>query len=153
MHCNSLLQLMQCHTNSSSCASVRLSESSEHFRWYQSSHRLHATHRTLPDFRDLLTLQGLALHSSSSLLLLPCEKKMILCWAHFILNEIQNHVKILILYHFWSKIVTNCSASLKVFYRSEEHTSELQSPVPISYAVFCLKKKNKKQRQNGLSTI
>ena len=28
------------------------------------------------------------------------------------------------------------------FYRSEEHTSELQSPVPISYAVFCLKKKN-----------
>ena len=29
--------------------------------------------------------------------------------------------------------------------RSEEHTSELQSPVPISYAVFCLKKKKKKE--------
>ena len=27
-----------------------------------------------------------------------------------------------------------------VDYRSEEHTSELQSPVPIAYAVFCLKK-------------
>src|SRR5216117_4179118 len=27
--------------------------------------------------------------------------------------------------------------------RSEEHTSELQSPFLISYAVFCLKKKNK----------
>src|SRR3546814_9030011 len=27
-------------------------------------------------------------------------------------------------------------------YRSEEHTSELQSLMPISYAVFCLKKKN-----------
>src|SRR6184192_418108 len=26
--------------------------------------------------------------------------------------------------------------------RSEEHTSELQSPIDISYAVFCLKKKN-----------
>src|ERR1051325_11998784 len=26
-------------------------------------------------------------------------------------------------------------------YRSEEHTSELQSPYVISYAVFCLKKK------------
>src|SRR5213082_3779066 len=26
--------------------------------------------------------------------------------------------------------------------RSEEHTSELQSPDTISYAVFCLKKKN-----------
>src|SRR3546814_6737614 len=30
--------------------------------------------------------------------------------------------------------------------RSEEHTSELQSLMRISYAVFCLKKKNKKQQ-------
>src|SRR3546814_2086628 len=29
-------------------------------------------------------------------------------------------------------------------YRSEEHTSELQSLMRISYAVFCLKKKTKK---------
>src|SRR3546814_10029890 len=29
--------------------------------------------------------------------------------------------------------------------RSEEHTSELQSLMRISYAVFCLKKKNKQQ--------
>src|SRR3546814_4436167 len=29
--------------------------------------------------------------------------------------------------------------------RSEEHTSELQSLMRISYAVFCLKKKNKKE--------
>src|SRR6186997_3526123 len=29
--------------------------------------------------------------------------------------------------------------------RSEEHTSELQSPVVISYAVFCLKKKKQDQ--------
>src|SRR3546814_9168953 len=29
--------------------------------------------------------------------------------------------------------------------RSEEHTSELQSLMRISYAVFCLKKKNKKK--------
>src|ERR1051325_11807783 len=29
---------------------------------------------------------------------------------------------------------------LKEFPRSEEHTSELQSPYVISYAVFCLKK-------------
>src|SRR3546814_6380966 len=38
--------------------------------------------------------------------------------------------------------------------RSEEHTSELQSLMRISYAVFCLKKKNtkentSKQVQNG----
>src|SRR3546814_8083559 len=31
--------------------------------------------------------------------------------------------------------------------RSEEHTSELQSLMRISYAVFCLKKKKKKHRQ------
>src|SRR3546814_7937544 len=30
--------------------------------------------------------------------------------------------------------------------RSEEHTSELQSLMRISYAVFCLKKKTKKKR-------
>src|SRR3546814_1379510 len=32
--------------------------------------------------------------------------------------------------------------------RSEEHTSELQSLMRISYAVFCLKKKNKLQLAN-----
>src|SRR5881398_4121077 len=31
-------------------------------------------------------------------------------------------------------------------HRSEEHTSELQSPLNISYAVFCLKKKKKKTK-------
>src|SRR3546814_3989760 len=31
--------------------------------------------------------------------------------------------------------------------RSEEHTSELQSLMRISYAVFCLKKKNKQKEQ------
>src|SRR3546814_3969304 len=33
-------------------------------------------------------------------------------------------------------------------YRSEEHTSELQSLMRISYAVFCLKKKNKLNKNN-----
>src|SRR3546814_10284101 len=32
--------------------------------------------------------------------------------------------------------------------RSEEHMSELQSLMRISYAVFCLKKKNIKQQKN-----
>src|SRR3546814_8584490 len=32
--------------------------------------------------------------------------------------------------------------------RSEEHTSELQSLMRISYAGFCLKKKNKQEKQN-----
>src|SRR3546814_10020632 len=34
-------------------------------------------------------------------------------------------------------------------YRSEEHTSELQSLMRISYAVFCLKKKKKKERTHS----
>src|SRR3546814_7794242 len=33
--------------------------------------------------------------------------------------------------------------------RSEEHTSELQSLMRISYAVFCLKKKKKYNRHRG----
>src|SRR3546814_6316742 len=36
--------------------------------------------------------------------------------------------------------------------RSEEHTSELQSLMRISYAVFCLKKKTKKKRQDLYTT-
>src|SRR3546814_5273273 len=36
--------------------------------------------------------------------------------------------------------------------RSEEHTSELQSLMRISYAVFCLKKKKKKKKQNSQNT-
>src|SRR3546814_2065119 len=34
--------------------------------------------------------------------------------------------------------------------RSEEHTSELQSLMRISYAVFCLKKKKKTQQKNKI---
>src|SRR3546814_14560048 len=33
--------------------------------------------------------------------------------------------------------------------RSEEHTSELQSLMRISYAVFCLKKKTRNTQRNG----
>src|SRR3546814_9528035 len=37
--------------------------------------------------------------------------------------------------------------------RSEEHTSELQSLMRISYAVFCLKKKKKKKDQSVHHTL
>src|SRR3546814_2878276 len=39
------------------------------------------------------------------------------------------------------------NARLYVTSRSEEHTSELQSLMRISYAVFCLKKKKNKRRR------
>src|SRR3546814_2467974 len=37
--------------------------------------------------------------------------------------------------------------------RSEEHTSELQSLMRNSYAVFCLKKKNKRQNKHNINNI
>src|SRR3546814_1806803 len=37
--------------------------------------------------------------------------------------------------------------------RSEEHTSELQSLMRISYAVFCLKKKTKKYTRNKVHNL
>src|SRR3546814_3430859 len=36
--------------------------------------------------------------------------------------------------------------------RSEEHTSELQSLMRISYAVFCLKKKNDNKKSQSISS-
>src|SRR3546814_1002359 len=36
--------------------------------------------------------------------------------------------------------------------RSEEHTSELQSLMRISYAVFCLKKKNERIQRTAINT-
>src|SRR3546814_8930969 len=43
--------------------------------------------------------------------------------------------------------------SAKPTSRSEEHTSELQSLMRISYAVFCLKKKKKTKQTNNTGQI
>src|SRR3546814_2880463 len=43
--------------------------------------------------------------------------------------------------------VHEASARPVLIARSEEHTSELQSLMRISYAVFCLKKKNKQKNE------
>src|SRR3546814_3355785 len=40
-------------------------------------------------------------------------------------------------------------AVIRYLVRSEEHTSELQSLMRISYAVFCLKKKKKQQQDDS----
>src|SRR3546814_7686230 len=45
---------------------------------------------------------------------------------------------------FGLQAVINISVNLNLLPRSEEHTSELQSLMRISYAVFCLKKKKNK---------
>src|SRR3546814_7812682 len=41
---------------------------------------------------------------------------------------------------------TRCTMFSAISCRSEEHTSELQSLMRISYAVFCLKKKHNKHK-------
>src|SRR3546814_2126006 len=43
----------------------------------------------------------------------------------------------------WDKGVGEVVQAARIARRSEEHTSELQSLMRISYAVFCLKKKRK----------
>src|SRR3546814_2430687 len=43
--------------------------------------------------------------------------------------------------------------ALLAYARSEEHTSELQSLMRISYAVFCLKKKNTQNTYENKSTV
>src|SRR3546814_1859278 len=43
--------------------------------------------------------------------------------------------------HLWAAIGTGRVIGQDLVLRSEEHTSELQSLMRISYAVFCLKKK------------
>src|SRR3546814_8303526 len=44
------------------------------------------------------------------------------------------------------EVILFSAARARVTLRSEEHTSELQSLMRISYAVFCLQKKNKKNK-------
>src|SRR3546814_3604085 len=51
---------------------------------------------------------------------------------HFEMTEVEGRIEAII------------RASPQLVERSEEHTSELQSLMRISYAVFCLKKKKKK---------
>src|SRR3546814_1650709 len=46
-----------------------------------------------------------------------------------------------------------CGDPLRRFGRSEEHTSELQSLMRISYAVFCLKKKKLKHTKLKLQIL
>src|SRR3546814_7144249 len=49
----------------------------------------------------------------------------------------------------WTRVVPGAVTAGALAMRSEEHTSELQSLMRISYAVFCLKKK--KARRTNVS--
>src|SRR3546814_7903737 len=79
------------------------------------------------------------------------------CWALALclgdsLSFSQPHVTwprvfVLVSIYCWEQMWKSCQTTmLSSESRSEEHTSELQSLMRISYAVFCLKKKNKEQQ-------
>src|SRR3546814_5800916 len=52
----------------------------------------------------------------------------------------------------WASLKTRWLQRLKTNHRSEEHTSELQSLMRISYAVFCLKQKKHQITQDPIKT-
>src|SRR3546814_5632049 len=58
---------------------------------------------------------------------------------------------------FTARLQLAVGPSTRIAIRSEEHTSELQSLMRISYAVFCLKKKRKHQQttnyRDNLTTV
>src|SRR3546814_6893344 len=58
--------------------------------------------------------------------------------------EVREHISFLLREAVPDPRLASIQRALSTF-RSEEHTSELQSLMRISYAVFCLKKKKKKQ--------
>src|SRR3546814_12180112 len=59
-------------------------------------------------------------------------------------RALRHHAEgIFMLERFFGVTITLSTGRVVPVRRSEEHTSELQSLMRISYAVFCLKKKNK----------
>src|SRR3546814_6989471 len=58
---------------------------------------------------------------------------------------------------FLARVLAPCARWAEIHahlaHRSEEHTSELQSLMRISYAVFCLKKKNNKKMHTIIYSI
>src|SRR3546814_834960 len=68
---------------------------------------------------------------------------------HPVKNILRNHCEVTSQNHGFGIDAEGVRNSDKVEIRSEEHTSELQSLMRISYAVFCLKKKKLNKRDNS----
>src|SRR3546814_2802303 len=73
-----------------------------------------------------------------------CHKFVIKIRAHMIVNPTCSHRTFAFdsQHLSWRRKLWPARACKQLVDRSEEHTSELQSLMRISYAVFCLKKKN-----------
>src|SRR3546814_3329081 len=78
----------------------------------------------------------------------PDEMTIVLQNRFWDLSVEEDHFRVGLSFNQTPSLLTIPYASITAFvdpsvdFRSEEHTSELQSLMRISYAVFCLKKKN-----------
>src|SRR3546814_4963038 len=98
------------------------------------AHRVYCDSRPCPHFRQLLVRTAASLRSDSndfSTVIMAAGTAQIVGTLQF--AAVRAFLK---------------SFDTKRIMRSEEHTSELQSLMRISYAVFCLKKKKTKHRKS-----
>src|SRR3546814_6490191 len=84
---------------------------------------------------------------------LYCQKKLILedrgKFKLRVLEKLDDEIDMLFMFRGYMAQVSRVQFELrKQIKRSEEHTSELQSLMRISYAVFCLKQKKTKNTKN-----
>src|SRR3546814_2462630 len=73
-------------------------------------------------------------------------------WRTIMLDDPVQHVDDFRTVHLAELAAQLVAEGRQIVCRSEEHTSELQSLMSISYAVFCLKKNNNYSHVNGSSS-
>src|SRR3546814_8780742 len=102
---------------------------------------------TLADILVILTLL-LAPFISAQFGFLRVLRAMRLVHSYHVLRDLRRETAV---FRRNEELIVAC-VNLAVFIRSEEHKSELQSLMRISYAVFCLKKKNQKKNNHDSLT-
>ena len=99
-----------------------------------------------------LMVSGSFIHYYISFFRPNTQPKNVLSTNRFYVSTIISHSFLSCSFGNWAKrllfyshgfVIAQCTMKISIETRSEEHTSELQSRETISYAVFCLKKKNK----------
>src|SRR3546814_2675497 len=82
---------------------------------------------------EVVARSGVSLLFLGALLMMLNAVRYLVQWIHHV-------AEILKINHTLHRVHRQAVAVLDAYLRSEEHTSELQSLMRISYAVFCLKK-------------
>src|SRR3546814_5628950 len=106
---------------------------------------------------DMATYSWLKSAGGSLFLISSVSSIMTLIYGHMHVAAIREHRSVsylLTAYRvlFWLSVIVSMLAGAFLV-RSEEHTSELQSLMRISYAVFCLKKKRHSYTQTDIHIL